>query len=281
MARKFLNERSLSMKKIFSMLFAVFACALIAGTDIPLNGDFKGSSEKNIPGWSLLSGAVKPIYDGDGDYAVELTGAAELVSAQYPVTGSQLELQAEVRGSGIGKISYYIYDRSGKKLAVPADGIRFSAQSRKSKVRALLNIPAEAARIAISLTAAQGSTIIFEDVEAEFERPRPVIAGTDGTVPLVNERRYRMKDLENVTYSVTLAPGKDVEFKLEETELAKWQLVSADKNCRVAIDHDRDGIWPLLRYDAEVEIDAVRRGKGEVILRHVSGKEMKIAVQVK
>ena len=114
-----------------------------------------------------------------------------------------------------------------------------------------------------------------------FELPRPVIAGTDGTVPLVNERRYRMKDLENVTYSVTLVPGKDVEFKLEETELAKWQLVSAGKNCRVAIDHDRDGIWPLVRYDAEIEIEAVRRGKGEVILRHVSGKEMKIAVQVK
>ena len=263
------------------MLFAVLICTLSAGTDIPLNGDFKGSSGGNIPGWNLQSGSVNSIPAEDGESAVELSGDAVLVSAKYPVTGNQLELQAEVRGIGIGKISYICYDRSGNPLKYPADGIRFSAQSRKSKVRALLNLPSEADRIAISLSAAQGSVIIFEDVEAEFELPRPLIAGTDGTIPLRHEYCYRMKDLENVTYSAAIVPGQEVEFKLEEAELAKWQLVSADRNCRVSIDHERNGLWPFFSYEAEVEIKAVRKGKCEVILRHTSGKEMKIAIQVR
>lgn len=267
-------------KTFFSVLTVLAAVCLGAGEDIPVNGEFKGASGNNIPGWSLRSGVVRAVTYGD-DNAVELQNDAELVSAKYPVTGSQLELKAEVRGSGIGKVSYIIFDRSGNQLKHHADGIRFSAQRRKSKVRAMLNVPQEAAALSIVLSAAKGSTVIFEDVEAEFYRPRPVIPGTHGTVPLVDERRYKLNDLENVTYSATLSPGRDIEFKLEESETAKWQIKSSgNRFCRVEMEHDRDGVWPFRRYDAEVEIKALRKGKCEVVLHHASGKEMKIAILV-
>ena len=269
----------------FKILFTFFVLAatgqLIAGEDVPLNGDFKGAAGTNIPGWSLQSGSVKTVYAGDNEYCAELQGEGTLVSARYPVTGDQLELKAEVRGSGIGRISYIIFDREGNQLKHYADGIRFSAQNRKSKVRALLNIPREAASLSVVLSAGKNSIIAFEDIEAEFERPRPVIAVAAGQTPLVDERRYRLNDLNNITWTVTLAPGKDIEFKLEESDTAKWQVKSVDNRiCRIAVEHDRDGFWPLYRYDAEVEIKAIRRGKGEIILQHASGKEMKISVLV-
>ena len=272
----------MNVKVMFaSAILSLVSFVLAAGEDIPVNGDFKGATEKNIPGWILRQGAVKAVYAGDGEYAVELQNGAQLISEAYPVTGELLELKAEVRGNGFGRITYIIFDRAGHALKHHSDRIRFSAQSRKSKVRALFNIPREAATLSIELVADKNSTVIFEDVEAEFERPRKVLSDSNAMTPLVDERRYRLADLGKEIYAVTLAPGKDVEFKLEEADVAKWQVKSADSNiCRVYIEHDRDGIWPLRRYDAEVEIKALRRGKCEVVLQHASGKEMKIAVQV-
>ena len=256
---------------------------LIAGEDLKINGDFKGATGKNIPGWKLEKGNFRIVPGEDSDeFAAELDAETKLVSNRYPVSGDILEISAKVRGSGLGRISYIVFDNQGNLITHYADGIRFSAQNRKSKVRAQLPIPREAAQLSVVLTAAGNSRIIFEDIEAEFERPRPVSALADSKTPLIDERYYKMSKIDANGYSVSIAPGKDVEFKLEESNTAKWQVKSADNRIfRVSIEHDREGFWPLYRYDAEVEIKALRRGNGEIILQHASGREMKISVSVK
>lgn len=271
------------MKNILLLAAVLGVLNLIAGEDLKINGDFKGASGRNIPGWKLENGNFRIVPGEDSDeFAAELDAETELISSRYPVSGDILEISAKVRGSGLGRISYIVFDSKGNPLTHYADGIRFSAQSRKSKVRAQLTIPREAVQLAVVLTAAKNSRIVFEDIEAEFESPRPVSALENSKTPLIDERYYRMKELDANGYSVSIAPGKDVEFKLEESDTAKWRVKSADSRLfRISIEHDREGFWPLYRYDAEVEIKALRRGNGEITLQHASGREMKISVSVK
>lgn len=270
-------------KKFFLLAIAMGVLQLGAGEDLKLNGDFKGATGKNIPGWDLALGNCRIVPGEDSDeFGVELSPRTKLLSAKNPVTGDILEISAKVRGNGLGRISYIVFNAKGEQIARYTDGIRFSAQSRKSKVRAQFNIPREAAQLAIELTTADNSRIIFEDIDAEFEHPRPAATPADGKMPLVRERFYRIRDLNSREYSATLVSGEEFEFKIESSAKEHWQIVSVDNQiCRVSLENDRDGVWPFVRHYAEVELDALRRGTTELLLRSNSGREMKISVSVK
>lgn len=270
-------------KKFFLLAIAMGVLQLGAGEDLKLNGDFKGAAGKNIPGWDLALGNCRIVPGEDSDeFGVELSPRTKLLSAKNPVTGDILEISAKVRGNGLGRISYIVFNTRGEQIARYTDGIRFSAQSRKSKVRAQFNIPREAAQLAIELTTADNSRIIFEDIDAEFEHPRPAATPADGKMPLARERFYRIRDLNSREYSATLVSGEEFEFKIESSAKEHWQIVSVDNQiCRVSLENDRDGVWPFVRHYAEVELDALRRGTTELLLRSNSGREMKISVSVK
>ena len=83
-------------------------------------------------------------------------------------------------------------------------------------------------------------------------------------------------------FAATLAAGKDIEFELEETQGDPWQAVSYNADlCHVKIEHDVDGIWPLRRYKAEIEIDAIRAGETEVVFANPAGKKVIVKLTVK
>ena len=277
------KKLNMDRKKFFLLTIALGILQLGAGEDLKLNGDFKGAAGKNIPGWNLECGSFRIVPGEDSDeFGVELAPQTKLISAKNTVTGDILEISAKVHGSGLGRISYIVFNAKGDQITRYTDGIRFSAQSRKSKVRAQFNIPREATQLAIELTTAGDSRIIFEDIDAEFEHPRPAPTPADGKTPLVRERFYRIKDLNNRGYSATLVSGEELEFKIESNPKEYWQIVSVDRQiCRVSLENDRDGFWPFVRHYAEVEFDARRRGTTELLLRSNSGREIKISISVK
>ena len=265
----------------------VMSMHLSAGNDLPVNGDFKGKvSDKGVAQWELVSGKFRrlPTHDHD-EFAVELSGKAMMRSVMVPVTGKVLKLEAEVSGSGMGRMGYAAFDRNGKLLTAYADGVSFSAVSRRSKVRASLPVADNAAFVAVVLVADNGSIVMFEDVDAEFHGVRTsggsVVMKGVAVIPLANDRFYRFKELGNIPFGITLERGGDVEFDVEAAERDLWQVTSYDRKvCRVELEHDRKGIWPFHSYRAEVEIVGVAPGSCYVELTSTSGKKMKVFVVV-
>ena len=69
-------------------------------------------------------------------------------------------------------------------------------------------------------------------------------------------------------FDVTLRAGSDIDFDLGERPDAGfyWKIVSYDPSiCRIKLEHDRDGIFPLRRDKAEIELKALRRGSSDVV----------------
>ncbi len=276
------------LKVVVCGTFLLLGVHLCAGDDLPVNGDFKGRvSATGVGNWKLVSGQFRrlPTHDHD-EFALELSGKAMMRSVMVPVSGTGLKLEAEVSGSGMGRLGYASFDRNGKLLAPYADGIRVSAVSRRSKVRASLPVAENAAFVAVVLVSDSGSTVVFEDVEAEFYGVRssgtPAVMDKVQVIPLADDGFYRFNDLGSIPYGVVLTPGGDVEFELEAAELDRWKVISFDRKvCRVKLEHDRKGVWPFKSYRAEVEIEGITPGSCFVELSSASGRKMKIFVTVK
>ena len=258
--------------------------ALHAGDDLMINGDFtnhRGSSLP-LPGWTIERGQAARVRVDRDDFGAELGANAKIVSNLCAVKGDNVKLEADVRGSGMGRISFAAFDKDGKPVDFRQDGIRFSAQVRESKVRARLPIPPQAHFIAITLETAADAKIIFEDVEAEFERPWRKMVRGNGTVALVNDRYYRFTDLTALPFSVTLKPGKDIDFELENTRDGRWSITAKEGNfLLVTSGPDTDGIWPFRRYKTEFEIKALRRGRTDMVFTHTNGTRFVVEITVK
>ena len=75
---------------------------------------------------------------------------------------------------------------------------------------------------------------------------------------------------------------EDIEFELEETQGNPWQVISYNADlCRVKVEHDADGIWPLRHYKAEIEIDAVSPGETDIVFADPTGKKVVVKLTVK
>ena len=265
----------------------VMSMHLSAGNDLPVNGDFKGNvSAEGVSGWELVSGKFRRLPTRDHDeFALELTGKTMMRSVMVPVTGRVLKLEAEVSGSGMGRLGYAAFDRNGKVLTPYADGVSVSAVARRGKVRASLPVADSAAFVAVVLVSDSGARVVFEDVEAEFHGVRTsggsVVMKNVAVIPLADDGFYRFKDLGRVPFGITLERGGDVEFDVEAAERDCWQVTSYDRKvCRVKLEHDRKGIWPFHSYRAEVEIVGVAPGSCYVELTSTSGRKMKVFVVV-
>lgn len=267
---------------------AAFFCVTLfstlhAGDDLLINGDFTnpGGSSLPVPGWTIERGKAARVKVDKDDFGAKLSGNTKLVSQLCAVKGDKIKLEAEVRGSGMGRISYAAFDKDGKAVAFREDGIRFSAQVRESKVKARLDIPAQAAFVAVTLETGVNSKIIFEDVEAEFERPWRKAVPQNGTIALTNDRYYRFADLTALPFAVTLKPGRDVDFELENTPGGSWAVNAADAAIfRCKTEPDADGVWPFRRYKTEIEIEAIQRGKTDIVFTHTTGKSFVVKLTV-
>ena len=268
--------------KIQHLCTAVIFCfaffpAVHAGFDLKIDGDFKRSSS-----WNNEKGQFTRIPLDEDDFGAVLAPETKLVSELCPVKGDNIKLEAEVYGSGMGRLSYDAFDKDGKAIAFREDGVRFSAQMRKSKIKATLNIPPEAAFVAITLESGVNSKITFEDVEAEFTPPFRKDIPVNGTVALTDERFYHLTDLTKLPFAATLGVGKDIDFELEEPQGSPWQVMSYNADlCRVKIEHDIDGIWPLRRYKAEIEIEARNPGETEIVFSNQSGQKAVVKLTIK
>ena len=265
--------------------FAFFTAAY-AGDDLRINGDFKGVlTGRNIPGWQLVSGEFQRIQIDSDDYAVELAPGSRIVSAPQAVSGRSIKIECEIRGSGLIRIGYLIFDRNGKIVEAQKNSSTFRASGRKSKVRTILALPADAPLAAVTLETEKHSRVTVEDVDAEFTgvRVSPQAAVIDGTpvVPLVDGRFYPEKALPEIAFGVTLPVGEDVDFELENPENGHWQVISYDRNiCYVSVEHDVDGVWPFRIRKAEFEIKALRKGSCKVVLSCGAGRQLEVMVKV-
>ena len=265
--------------------FAFFATAY-AGDDLRINGDFKGAlTGKNIPGWQLVSGEFRRIQIDSDDYAVELAPGSRLVSVPQAVSGRSVKIECEIRGSGLIRLGYVIFDRDGKIVEARKSSSVFRAGGRKSKVRTTLALPADAPLAAVTLETEKHSRVIVADVDAEFTGARvsPQAAVIDGTpvVPLVDGRFYPEKALPQIAFGVTLPAGEDVDFELENPENGYWKVLSFDRNiCYISVEHDVDGVWPFRVRKAEFEIKALRKGSCKAVLSNGAGRQIEVMVKV-
>ncbi|MBO5822468.1 MAG: hypothetical protein J6R86_05590 [Lentisphaeria bacterium] len=267
---------------------AAFFCvtmfsALHAGDDLLINGDFTnpGGSSLPVPGWTIERGKAARVKVDKDDFGAELGANAKIVSQLCAVKGDNVKLEADVRGSGMGRVSFAAFDKDGKAVDFRQDGIRFSANVRESKVRARLPIPPQAHFIAVTLETAADVEIIFDDVEAEFERPWRKTVQSNGTVALVNERYYRFADLTALPFAVTLKPGRDIDFELENTRDGRWSINAADAALfRCKMEPDADGVWPFRRYKTEFELEAIRRGQTDIVFTHTNGTRFVVKLTV-
>ena len=273
------------MKK--APFFAVFSLLLgaqiLCANELAINGEFKGDAlPGTVPGWTIETGSAVRIPIDRDDYAVELNGKTKIRSRLCPVSGDNLKLESEVRGSGMGRISFIAFDRDGRELNYRANSACFSGVfMRGCEIRTTVPVPPEAAFVAVTAESAENSKIIIEEIEAEFKAPWRKSPLVNGTMPLTDGRFYPLSALTGHPFSATISVGKDFDFELEEKSGDFWQVISFDRNiCKVKTEHDRDGVWPRNTYKCEVEIDALCAGATTLILRSKSGREVAVKITV-
>ena len=85
--------------------------------------------------------------------------------------------------------------------------------------------------------------------------------------PLTDEQFFDYASLGNDEhFAVSVPVGKDIDFDLSESSAATWRLISNDPRiCRVKLEHDRDGKFNNRRYKAEIELEALQRGRALVV----------------
>ena len=266
--------------------------------DLPINGDFRGSPSgySPAPGWTLTpdgGGArILPTADRD-DFCLELQSVPNreqsVVSDPYQLSGSTLKLELKVSGAGTAMAGYETLDDTRTRvISANRQAVQLNAYDQKCKWYFPLNVPARYIRI--RLTAGPGSTARFRDVDADISglvtapapaavtAPAPAAvaapapapaAAPPGTSLLQNDRYFSYTFLgQDEHYETILPVGSDIDFELGESPSSGlyWKVVSYDPGvCRVKLEHDRDGVWPLRRDKAEIELKAMRPGRTDVI----------------
>ena len=106
-------------------------------------------------------------------------------------------------------------------------------------------------------------------VAAPAPAPAPAAAPPPGTRLLQNDRYFSYTFLgQDEHYETSLPVGSDIDFELGEVPSSGyyWKVISYDPGiCRVKLEHDQDGVWPLRRDKAEIELKAMRPGRTDVI----------------
>ena len=289
------------MKKALLLALAALAAGIPAadGIDLPINGDFRGRAggHSPAPGWYLSAdgGAARILPTRDrNEFCLELaatpTRPQSVISAMHPLSGSVLKLEVKFSGRGTASIGYEALDEA-QQVVVASERQTVRLVPHDMKLKRYFTLRAPARYIRIRLTAEAGSLARFRDVEAELSgpvlaapapvtvaAPAPVTVAAPAPVtvaapvvakPLVDDSFFAYESLgADEHYAASLPVRSDIDFDLAEHPRSQlyWQLVSYDPAvCRVKLKHDRDGIYPLYRYKAEIELKAVARGRTDVV----------------
>ena len=170
------------MKKSFlSVLLPaamLFSAAAVADNDIdiPINGDFRGvpSGYSPAPGWILTAGGgsarILPTTDAD-DFMLELIATPaqpqSVVSDIYQLPGNVLKLELKVNGAGTAAFGYQLLDDTRTRV-IAADQQAVQLTAYDQKIKRYFTLAAQARWIRITLTAGNGSTARFRDVDADI-----------------------------------------------------------------------------------------------------------------
>ncbi|MBQ9502321.1 MAG: hypothetical protein IJU70_09220, partial [Lentisphaeria bacterium] len=168
-------------KSLLSMLLPaamLFSAAAVADNDIdiPINGDFRGSPSgySPAPGWTLTAGGgsarILPTTDAD-DFMLELIAAPaqpqSVVSDTYQLTGNTIKLELKVNGAGTAAFGYQLLDATRTRvLAADQQAVQLTAYDQK--IKRYFTLGAQTGWIRITLTAGNGSTARFRDVDADI-----------------------------------------------------------------------------------------------------------------
>ena len=167
----------LNMKKILPVLFCAAVSAVFAGNDLPIDGKFRQLKNDLPVQWTVTApGSAKIVRGGElSRRALELTAGKNPVQAVSKVTfllpvNAELEVEAEIKGSGNAFIAVEFTDDAGKVVSTA----RIAGQSAagrftdiKGKFRNTGKVPLKG-RIVLGVE--PGSQIVFDDVEAEIDR---------------------------------------------------------------------------------------------------------------
>lgn len=168
------------MKRFFTLVLTVTAVTLAAGTDLRIDGKFRNVADGLPSNWSISAPGAARIVGGEEWFsrALQLTANTGAVTAttnnSFPVTiYDTVEMEAEIKGSGTAFLAVELLDANGKVLAVKRIATATAATGfRDLKGYLRIRDCAQYAPAAIRLVcgAAPGSTVTFDDIDAELDR---------------------------------------------------------------------------------------------------------------
>ena len=108
----------------------------------------------------------------------------------------------------------------------------------------------------------------------------PVVCKT-----LVDDAKYALKEINaNQCWQTIIPLGDDIEFDLENGSDTRqiWKIEKYDSSiCRIKMENDYDGVPPFRKNYAEIEIEARRQGKCDIVFVHPSGKRFTVKLEVR
>ena len=181
--------------RIAALTVIIAAGSLFAGEKVEINGEFKQlNSAKTAPaGWvknfatakDIGTGKIVPAREKD-ENALQITTSKRhtpyYTGKAYPVKpGDTIKMEAEVKGSGIAELYFYLYDKggfatSGRLARGKADADQFTKIKGSYKIKETYTIKRKGEKVVVApasvrfvFGAAPKSDIVFENVEAEIE----------------------------------------------------------------------------------------------------------------
>ncbi len=164
------------MKKLLLGMLSLVAISGYAGYDLPIDGKFRHCTDGLPSEWTVSEPGASKIVRGEEIFskALQLTAGSKAVAAvskkSFAMSPNvELEVSAEIKGSGTAFIAVEIVDPTGK-----LSGIRRIAERRatnrftdiKGKFRLEKFAPV---KIRVILGVEPGSSVAFDDVEAELD----------------------------------------------------------------------------------------------------------------
>ena len=168
------------MKRFFILFAAVTAVTLAAGTDLRIDGKFRQLTNGLPSQWHISAPGAAKIIGGEEWFskALQLTAANSEVTAKtvnsFPVNlYDEVEMEAEIKGNGTAFLAVELLDANGKTIAIKRIATatataRFRDLKGSLRIRDYAQFAPAAIRLICGVT--PGSTVAFDDIDAELDR---------------------------------------------------------------------------------------------------------------
>ncbi len=232
---------------------AVSELHALVGNTLKIEAKLSGTGTAAI-GYALFDANRTPIAGGEM-YGVTLGAVDQKITRYATITNPaakfvQIQLRADIGATA----RFRDVDADLKNTIIP----QVSAP--------VVNAPAPAA----ATVAAPAPTTVAAPAPATVAAPAPAATAPTGRM-LVDDTYLTYGSLgQDEYFQVSLPVGAEMDFEFGEDSHNNlyWSVVSYDASiCRIKLEHDRNGIYPVTWDKAEFEFKALRPGTTTIVLR--------------